>query len=223
MMFPLSILLISVVTLIKFSSSVTTDSYPAAVPYHRPAVPPDPAFPYEHTSSSASRTASINASPIQTFSTAPAKSSAASQRGAGDPCGPSNQTDFESTLNTCGQINTTYPQGPSTYGVQCLYANPSWHQVINITSCEININDICLTMKSTKATVSQWNWSSGVCLHSLLLLVLLPAPPSTVKRINPNLTSCHRVPTAQQACGSIPIQPPNPRSHTTNANMTSMG
>lgn len=180
-MFPLSVLLFSVVPLIKFSSSVTTiNPYPPGIPHHRPSGDPEPPPPYEHTSYSASITASTNAPRTHTLSTAPTSSTAASQRGAGDPCGPSNQTNFESTLNTCGQINTTYPQGPSTYGVQCLYANPSWHQVINTTSCASNIDDICLTMSSTKAIVSQWNWSSGVCIHSLFLLLpllLLLAPP----------------------------------------------
>lgn len=114
---------------------------------------------------SATITSSTNAPHIQTSPATPAASTAASQRGAGDPCGPkSNQTDFESTLNTCYKINTTYTHAPSIYGVQCLNTNPSWNQSINLTSCATNIDNICSRFIASSVSVSQWNWSSGVCI-----------------------------------------------------------
>lgn len=247
-MFPLSILLISILTHIrsssslivpypadvpKPSSSISVNAYPLGVPkpssfssssvsvnaypYVKPSYnpdfkpAPDPSYHIHRlhrvitsasitvsANPSASITVSANASRNQNSSSAPATSTAASQRGAGDPCGPGNQTDFESTLNTCGSINTTYTQSPSTYGVQCLNANPSLNQSINTTACASNIDNICLTMISTRATVSQWNWSSGVCLHSLLFLLLLLLAPRIYPEDNftPKLKSHPRVPTA---------------------------
>lgn len=165
-------ILISFLTLIKSSFSDTVgvkESLPvkgtpySSINFQEEAPPPPPhSYHPQITRQSASRTSTANASHIQTSSAAPAKSTAASLRGAGDPCGPQgNQTDFESTLNTCGQINTTYTHAPSIYGVQCLNVNPSWNQSIRTTSCVSNIDEMCDLISESKANVSQWTWSSG--------------------------------------------------------------
>lgn len=118
------------------------------------------------TSRSVAVISSANISRLKPSSpAAPAQSTTAVvHRGAGDPCGPrGRQTDVESTLNTCGKINTTYTHAPSTYGVQCLNANPSWNQSINVTSCASNLNNLCESILEDNTNVSQWTWSSGVC------------------------------------------------------------
>ncbi|KAF6231228.1 hypothetical protein HO173_010560 [Letharia columbiana] len=164
MTFPLSLLLISILTLINstFSATILPASLDHNVYSHfKPQGEAPPYVPPQTNSRSASLTSS-RISHIQTSSAAPARSTTVSHRGAGDPCGPQgNQTDFESTLNTCGQINTTYTDAPSIYGVQCLNTNPSWNQSINTTSCASNINDICAAIVSSQVTASQWTWSSG--------------------------------------------------------------
>ena len=127
-----------------------------------PLIKPSFSFTYHRTT----MTSSTNALHIQTSSAAPAPatSTAASQPGGGDPCVPASNQDFESTLNTCYKINTTDTDAPSVYGVQCLNVNPSWNQSINLTSCVTNIVNICGRFIASTVTVSQWNWSSGVCM-----------------------------------------------------------
>lgn len=159
MIFPQSLLLVSVLTLIGSSLSTVT--------HH----PPPSFLPVDNGPVASAKIpkravgflsgASTDANGHQT------------SRGAGDPCGPgsengdfqSTQTDFESTLNTCGKINTTFTDAPSIYGVQCLNANPSWNQAINLTSCTSNIYDLCRTITEGLAPASQWSWSSGVCIY----------------------------------------------------------
>ena len=201
-MFPPS-LLVCILTLITPSFSVTSkipgeypDPYPDRLPgpHSGPYAGPYPSGYAPHpnydwnprtTSPSASpasmanttghrTTASSTATPQSTSAAA-----AAPHRGSGDPCGPTgDQTDFESTLNTCGAINTTYTDAPSEYGVQCLNAYPSLHQSINVSSCASNIEYMCVLLADGKAKVSQWNWSSGVRIpfffsSPLLVLVLV--------------------------------------------------
>lgn len=172
-----SLLLISFLTFIKPSFSATVE--PASVKHVYPSQinPQKDSSPYMPPLAKPRKptTTSNHVSHIQASSAHPARSTVASHRGAGDPCGPvGNQTEFESTLNTCGQINSTYTHAPSIYGVQCLKANPTFNQTINTTSCASNIDDICEKISSSRATVSGWNWSSGVCQHFLLLYVTSP-------------------------------------------------
>ena len=158
MIFPQSLLLVSALTLIGSSLSAVT---------HRP--PPS----FLPVDNGPAASAKIPKRAVGFLSGASTDAND-HQRGAGDPCGPgtnngndyqSTQTDFESTLNTCGEINTTFTHAPSIYGVQCLNANPSWKQSINLTSCTSNIDDLCDTIALGRAPESQWSWSSGVCLY----------------------------------------------------------
>lgn len=202
MVFPPSLLLIFILTIIKPSFSIDYISsdyarfYPADIirstttshssNFYRGPMGFQRHTPSPTTSQSATITSSTNASQIQTSSAAPAMSTAASHGGAGDPCGPQgNQTDFESTINTCGQINTTYTDAPSIYGVQCLNANPSSNQSINTAYCASNIANLCGTINDAKATVSQWNWSSGGpnCTVGVWFNPLPAAQPSRTQSI----------------------------------------
>lgn len=79
------------------ATSVPRINYPYSQIFPQEELPPYNTP--QSISQSATITSSTNASHLQTSSTAPAKSTAASHRGAGDPCGPQGiQTDFESTL-----------------------------------------------------------------------------------------------------------------------------
>ena len=168
---PLSLLLF-IFTLTQPSLSVVVDtpdgdstSYGATDPYDG-VDPPEPAPPDDPTRSSSAPARTTTAS----TSAAPARSppaAAAPLRGKGDPCGPTYQTDFESTLNTCGQVNTTYTHAPSLFGVQCLHANPSWKQHVNVSSCILNIDNLCGAVIGGLVKASQWYWSSGVCIVPL--------------------------------------------------------
>ena len=185
-MLPLSLFLFlfSDLILVRSSFSATSISNPVGHPRLSWAIKPPIRSPsprplsgfeqHKTTSQNATMTSFANASHPQTSSAAPTQTTGASQRGAGDPCGPrGEQTDFESTLNTCGQINTTYTDAPSRYGVQCLNANPSLNQSINTLACSSNINHLCRAITDATVVASQWNWSSGVCIHFLLFLLLL--------------------------------------------------
>ena len=188
------------------------DPYPDPHPDGLPAPNPGPYpnsdvphpvskhYPYgkrspRQTSSSAGPTSMASNTGLRTTAspTAPPQSTsaaaAASHRGSGDPCGPTgNQTDFESTLNTCGAINTTFMDAPSEYGVQCRNAYPSLHQRINVSSCASNIENMCNLLARGQAKVSEWNWSSGVRIRFsfpplflvLFLLLLCGTLPSQV-------------------------------------------
>ena len=136
-------LLISLLAIVEFSLSVTEQS----TPFHNANRPSSQNQEKAHSKPSNHRSART----------------AVSKHETGDPCGPQgSQTDLESTLYTCGQINTTYTHAPSRYGVQCLSANPNWKQSINITSCATNIENLCDAMVAGRLVESQWNWSSGV-------------------------------------------------------------
>lgn len=194
MILPRPLFLVSVLTLVGSSFAAVPENDVVAVehflstyivPTHTISIAQQspsgtsPAVPHEPQTTSQSAAVISNTPHLKTSSpAAPAQSTTAVvHRGAGDPCGPKGrQTDVESTLNTCGRINTTYTHTPSRYGVQCLNANPSWHQSINVTSCASNLNNICESIIEDTTSVSQWNWSSGVwdfSDFSLLFPVLL--------------------------------------------------
>ncbi|KAM0805689.1 hypothetical protein BDR22DRAFT_884660 [Usnea florida] len=160
MIFPQSLLLVCVLTLIRSSVSKPTHHVtPSYVPI------PDGQTPDPKPAAIPLNVSSTNTTGNQTS----ARQNSTSHRGAGDPCGPYSsypnyqmkQTDFETTINTCGKINTTFTHAPSIYGVQCLNANPSWDQAINLTSCASNMDSKCSSIAEGFEPASQWSWSSG--------------------------------------------------------------
>ena len=185
MIFPQSLLLVCVLTLIRSSVSKPTHHVsPSYVPTPDGQTPdPKPAPIYLNVSST-------NTTGNQTS----ARQNSTSHRGAGDPCGPYSsypnyqmkQTDFETTINTCGKINTTFTHAPSIYGVQCLNANPSWDQAINLTSCASNMDSKCSSIAEGFEPASQWSWSSGVCIYIFSSILLhhwgFPPPPSATEK-----------------------------------------
>ena len=206
MLLPLSLFLVFTLTLLKCAFSTATEqpnpvnrfhhSYARSRPHGNPSETPPAYYQGQTTSQIATVTSFANPSHLQTSAAARAQFTAAFHRGAGDPCGPQgHQTDFESTLNTCGQINTTYTHAPSRYGVQCLNSNPSWSQSINITSCASNMDNICSSIAKGTTIVSQWNWSSGVCIKFNLLLL----PSSFFFLLLSSSSSSSYAPSAAQA------------------------
>ena len=172
MIFPQPLLLISILTLIRSSLSNFTHYIPPDdAPVHDGQIAAPKPVPIPQSGNSTNSTANQTS----------ANHNSTSHRGAGDRCGPYsdsnyqlNQTDFETTLNTCGDINTTFTHAPSIYGVQCLNANPSWHQSIDVTSCASNAQDLCGTVAYGSVPESQWSWSSGVCIISIFFCLFTP-------------------------------------------------
>ena len=211
MIFLQSLLLVSVLTLIRSSlSTITLQALPGYVPVDNRLLPSGESGP------------STNATSNQTS----ARHNSTSNRGAGDPCGPrstqtdfqNTQTDIESTINTCGAINTTFTHAPSIYGVQCLHANPSWNQTVNVASCFSNLVGICQTITQGLAPRSQWSWSSGVCIYiyifsSIFLRHPGSLPPSATKQRANSSVLIHRAPIAPWVSGSTRFPPRNHHGH----------
>ena len=174
MIFPQSLFLVCILTLIRSSVSNHVGPDYAPVPDGQNSAPEPAAI------------AQSGSSTDTTDNHISTRRNPTSHRGAGDPCGPYStdseypayQTDFETTINTCGPINTTFTHAPSIYGVQCLHANPSWNQWIDITSFPSNVQDLCSKIAGGHAPASQWTWSSGVCTYSLLSLYPIGVPYS---------------------------------------------
>lgn len=212
MILPLPLFLVSVLTLVRSSFSVDAEldvvdhflstyiipTNTISIAQKSPSGSPTVSHGPQTTSQSAAVIHSANTPRFKTSPAAPVQpTTAVFHRGAGDPCGPKGrQTDVESTINTCGRINTTDTHAPSRYGVQCLNANPSWDQSINVTSCASNLNNICESIIEDTTSVSQWNWSSGVCNvsdFSFFLPVLLFThyqPPQACMKPRTNTEKC---------------------------------
>lgn len=130
MILPLPLFLVSVLTLVGSSFSAVLESDVVAVDHflstyiiptrtisiaQKSPLGTSPAVSYEPQTTSQSGAVISNTPRLKTSPAAPAPSTTAVfHRGAGDPCGPKGrQTDVESTLNTCGQINTTTLRPPA--------------------------------------------------------------------------------------------------------------